>query len=334
MVVTEARARADSELAKALAALDPNDFSSNVKPFRDFIHSVAQLFFVEMSELRLPDTEAGLRVLVYERRQQILDEYTKAPSRKRLSKRARKLLGRPLSIDERISIVPLDKWDGLTPRPLLPNKKQAVRRELRRVLGEQTAYWFAQGFADARQRTDATRVVPSPGGHQSTATELSSIARTQPSPEEVPTTTSYDDQVRASIERLGNRRRELMAETEAFRAMYGRDPVPGELLEPPIEGASIVGHHGIPSSESFGSHGQVTVSGTDDSVSERAAKRLAVVGPILKDKLWTRGRLATEAGVGKNSIYQYLNGNRAKITDANRKAIAQALSLIPDKLPD
>jgi hypothetical protein len=44
--------------------------------------------------------------------------------------------------------------------------------------------------------------------------------------------------------------------------------------------------------------------------------------------------LATAAGVGKNSVYEYLDGTRAKITDENRNAIAQALDLKPKDLPD
>ena len=69
-------------------------------------------------------------------------------------------------------------------------------------------------------------------------------------------------------------------------------------------------------------------------IGERAARRLAVVMPILAKKGWKRGRLATEAGLGKNSVYQYLDGTRAQITDANRTAIADALGLKPDQLPD
>ena len=67
---------------------------------------------------------------------------------------------------------------------------------------------------------------------------------------------------------------------------------------------------------------------------ERAAKRQTVVNPILQSKRWRPGRLATKAGVGKNSVYEYLNGTRAKITDENRVAIAQALDLEPEQLPD
>jgi DNA-binding Xre family transcriptional regulator len=70
------------------------------------------------------------------------------------------------------------------------------------------------------------------------------------------------------------------------------------------------------------------------AIEERAARRQAVVNPILHQKRWKRGRLATAAGVGKNSVYEYLDGTRAKITDENRNAIAQALDLKPKDLPD
>jgi len=69
-------------------------------------------------------------------------------------------------------------------------------------------------------------------------------------------------------------------------------------------------------------------------VAERASKRQAVVNPILKRKRRTRGRLATDAGVSKNTVYQYLDGTRGKIEDENRQAIAEALDLEPDQLPD
>jgi transcriptional regulator with XRE-family HTH domain len=70
------------------------------------------------------------------------------------------------------------------------------------------------------------------------------------------------------------------------------------------------------------------------ATSERAARRQAVVVPILQQKCWKPGRLATEAGVGKNSVYQYLDGTRHRITEQNRKAIAEALGLVVDQLPD
>ena len=70
------------------------------------------------------------------------------------------------------------------------------------------------------------------------------------------------------------------------------------------------------------------------AVAERAARRQAVVLPILAKKHWRPGRLATDAGVGKNSVYGYLDGTRIRISDANRNAIAQTLGIEPHQLPD
>jgi hypothetical protein len=65
----------------------------------------------------------------------------------------------------------------------------------------------------------------------------------------------------------------------------------------------------------------------------RASARQAVVMPILRNKRWKRGRWATEAGVGKNSVYEYLHGKR-NLSDENRKAMAEAIGLKPEELPD
>jgi hypothetical protein len=71
-----------------------------------------------------------------------------------------------------------------------------------------------------------------------------------------------------------------------------------------------------------------------ETVAERAARRQAVVNPILQQKRWKRGRLVTEAGLGKNSVYEYLDGTRTKITAENRNAMAAALDLSEEQLPD
>ena len=72
----------------------------------------------------------------------------------------------------------------------------------------------------------------------------------------------------------------------------------------------------------------------DQATADRAASRQAVVMPILKSKRWKPGRLATTAGLGKNSVYQYLDGTRSRITTENRTAIAEALGLEAEQLPD
>jgi hypothetical protein len=65
----------------------------------------------------------------------------------------------------------------------------------------------------------------------------------------------------------------------------------------------------------------------------RAARRQAIVTPILARKRWTRGKWATDAGVGKNSVYEYLDGTR-KLSTKNRQAMAEALGLKPEDLSD
>ena len=69
------------------------------------------------------------------------------------------------------------------------------------------------------------------------------------------------------------------------------------------------------------------------SIVERSKVRRTVVLPILASKRWTRGKWATKAGVSKNSVYEYLNGKR-KLTQENRKALADVLGLKPEDLPE
>jgi len=70
-----------------------------------------------------------------------------------------------------------------------------------------------------------------------------------------------------------------------------------------------------------------------ESSVKRGEKRCAVVMPILKAKRWSRGKLATRAGVGKNGVYEYLGGTR-KLSIENRLALAEELGLKPEELPD
>jgi hypothetical protein len=64
-----------------------------------------------------------------------------------------------------------------------------------------------------------------------------------------------------------------------------------------------------------------------------AARRQSVVMPILKQKRWSRGKWATKSGVGKNCVYEYLDGKRNPGYE-NRKAMADALELDVEELPD
>ena len=69
-------------------------------------------------------------------------------------------------------------------------------------------------------------------------------------------------------------------------------------------------------------------------VAERATRRRAVVMPILEEKGWKPGRLVTDAGVGKNTVYRYLDGTRSGISAPNRQAIADALGIKLEELPE
>ena len=71
----------------------------------------------------------------------------------------------------------------------------------------------------------------------------------------------------------------------------------------------------------------------DPEQAERAGVRQAVVNPLLAKKRWSRGKWVTEAGVSKNSVYEYLDGRRS-LSPANRTAMAEALDLKPEQLPE
>jgi hypothetical protein len=74
-------------------------------------------------------------------------------------------------------------------------------------------------------------------------------------------------------------------------------------------------------------------AGQDGDTAEAAARRQKAVMPILQGKRWKRGRWATKSGVGKNCIYEYLDGTRNPNTE-NRQAMAEALGLKPEDLPE
>jgi hypothetical protein len=83
-----------------------------------------------------------------------------------------------------------------------------------------------------------------------------------------------------------------------------------------------------------------TKSGIEESnprataTAERAARRQRIVMPILHTKGWTRGALVTESGVGKGTVYGYLNGTREWISYENGKELADTLGLAVADLPD
>lgn len=65
----------------------------------------------------------------------------------------------------------------------------------------------------------------------------------------------------------------------------------------------------------------------------RSVARKSVVEPILIIKGWTRSRWASEAGVGKNCAYDYLDAKR-NLSAENRRALAEVLDLRPEDLPN
>lgn len=109
--------------------------------------------------------------------------------------------------------------------------------------------------------------------------------------------------------------------------------VPSSLPVPHAQGA--ISQEVGPTSRSFasGDSGNAPVPAEQHGHVELAAARQAVVNPILKSKRWTRGRWVTKAGVSKNSVYEYLEGKR-NLSQENREAMAQALGLPPEQLPD
>ena len=147
--ISAARVNADAELKKALSVIDPLDFSSNVAAFDAFIHATKLLFNEEVFErLHTCIDSRTFKGEVARLHEQIVDEYTKAPAGRIMTKRERLLFERPTPLDEKPSFVPTDKWDLFALTILLPNKKHFVRKALRHVLGDQLRYWLSE--ADRR----------------------------------------------------------------------------------------------------------------------------------------------------------------------------------------
>jgi hypothetical protein len=75
---------------------------------------------------------------------------------------------------------------------------------------------------------------------------------------------------------------------------------------------------------------RATVVGDKDS---RSARREEFVQPILYRKGWTPFRWATDAGVDKNTIRDYLNGVTKKPRPSNLRAMAEALGVDVSAMP-
>ena len=55
--------------------------------------------------------------------------------------------------------------------------------------------------------------------------------------------------------------------------------------------------------------------------------------PILSSKRWTRGKWVIKAGVGNNTVYDYLEGKR-NLRRESRQALADELGLKLEDFPD
>jgi hypothetical protein len=81
--------------------------------------------------------------------------------------------------------------------------------------------------------------------------------------------------------------------------------------------------------------GEVLTDSPDiNPVTTRAQRRQAVVMPLLDSKGWTPGKLAAKAGVSKGTIYQYLDGTRARMKADNRSPVAEELGIAVVTLPE
>jgi hypothetical protein len=167
--IAAARARADDELKKAFSALDPDDFSTNAPAFYAFADSVKDLFNEEAAELLQNSADsATFKQTVLRLRQEIVDDYAMAPPSRKMTKRQRRDLERPMDIDQRLFVSPRDKWDRFAPATLtlILNKKDAVRNELKHLLGKQVPYWLHQAahqFEPQRPTADQSPSSESPG---------------------------------------------------------------------------------------------------------------------------------------------------------------------------
>jgi len=73
--------------------------------------------------------------------------------------------------------------------------------------------------------------------------------------------------------------------------------------------------------------------GQRETDNERAVRRQAKIMPILDQKGWTRGKLATDSAAGKATVYGYFDGSRKTISSKNRDAIADSLGIDRKDLP-
>jgi hypothetical protein len=110
---------------------------------------------------------------------------------------------------------------------------------------------------------------------------------------------------------------------------------PGAVPPTTLRDSSVTAPNGSSEQNAQASPPGQHSDGFDDEprIAAFRAARQTVVMPILASKGWTRCKWATKAGVSKNSVYDYLDGER-KLSVANRRALAEVLELKPDDLPD
>ena len=94
--------------------------------------------------------------------------------------------------------------------------------------------------------------------------------------------------------------------------------------------APTLGRPDVPSSPSH--RQRITLPETEETKQERADRRQDFVMPRLKKK--SRNKWADESAVGKNTVYEYLDGTRKKLSDVNRQAMADALGVSIEELPE
>jgi hypothetical protein len=216
---------------------------------------------------------------------------------------------------------PLVEWPGIAPLDdnkgieillsALEDAEQAVLRRLATLAGEALRQ-FVRDEKDIGPFVEMVRYI------------AESALAAVPSPSE-----RFRDQISAQQNRWEDDARELAVSAATVHVVADGPPeavpvtacVPSDNCEPAAETLNGGG-----TEERHAAHMR--------AVAERAARRQAVVNPALKLKRWKIGRLVTESGVGKATVYGYMNGMRSWIKKENRDAICQCLDLEVDNLPE
>jgi hypothetical protein len=149
------------------------------------------------------------------------------------------------------------------------------------------------------------------------ACELASSATARKLGTDIRTCNEAGWQVRAALNRYASEM--LRRNSSELAVLKTADKLSAGAPQPTVASAPI--------------HQARTATAEPETKKQRAARRQAVVMPILHSKGWTPGKWATHAAVSKNSVYQYLDGTRRSITKENRQALADELGLKAEELP-